>query len=350
MTAAAPNVEIFLGGDSVKDKVNAGDFISYAIERDMFQADMATITLSNKNDIYAGKYDVGAPVVVKIGQGDSIFKGEVVGFEGLYKGGETTKLTIRAMNRMHRMLRSRGSKAFKDQSDQQILEELCKKAQLTLEFKHEKPITYKTVYQHNLSDLEFARMRAARIGCYMWCVDTKLFVKEPDFSQIISPSWSVDKGGNLRTFSPRLSSASVVKKVTVKGHDPEKKELIIGSAEQSKSSLAGKDCVDACAEFKPDETFVVDLPIWTKEEADVLAKARLRDLNMQYITAEAEIASNVDVDLGKVVEIEANAQQKDDPFNGKYYIVGMTHRHTMPKAKEGGQVTILRLARDGQGG
>lgn len=57
-----------------------------------------------------------------------------------------------------------------------------------------------------------------------------------------------------------------------------------------------------------------------------------------------------EVDLGQVIEIEANAQKKEDPFNGKYYIVGITHRHTLPKSKEGGQVTILKLARDGEGG
>ena len=52
----------------------------------------------------------------------------------------------------------------------------------------------------------------------------------------------------------------------------------------------------------------------------------------------------------EVIEITANAQKADDPFNGKYYIMGLTHRHTMPKIKDGGFVTILKLARDAQGG
>jgi len=30
--------------------------------------------------------------------------------------------------------------------------------------------------------------------------------------------------------------------------------------------------------------------------------------------------------------------------------MGITHRHTLPKGKEGGFVTILKLARDAQGG
>ena len=55
-------------------------------------------------------------------------------------------------------------------------------------------------------------------------------------------------------------------------------------------------------------------------------------------------------ELGKIVKVVANAMQGADPFNGKYYIMGLTHRHIAAKSKEGGgYVTILRFARDAQG-
>lgn len=217
--AGSPNVDVLIRDKEIKGE----EFISFVIERDMFQPDMATITLSNQNDIFSGVHAVGTPIEVRIGPGKSIFKGEIIGFEGHYKGGDTTRLTIRAANRMHRLLRVRTSKAFVDKNDQQIIDELCKKAGLKLEFEHKKPVTYKEIYQHNLNGLEFARTRAARIGCYMWCVDTTLFVKEPDFSKVGGVKLSVDQGGNLRTFTPRLSSASIAKKVIVKSWDPEAK-------------------------------------------------------------------------------------------------------------------------------
>jgi hypothetical protein len=57
-------------------------------------------------------------------------------------------------------------------------------------------------------------------------------------------------------------------------------------------------------------------------------------------------------DLGKIVKItpnsDPNSKPADDPFNGKYYIMGLTHRHTATKNKEGGFITVLRLARDAQ--
>ena len=343
MGAAAPNVDVFLDGTEIPD----ADFVSYVVERDMFQPDMATVVLSNQNDIYTPKIKIGVSIEIKVGkEPETIYKGELVGVEGTYKGGQTTRVTLRAMNKMHRLLRMRKSLTFTEKTDQQIISQVAQDAGLTLEWKHEKSITYKHVYQHNLTDLEFIRTRAARMGCHVWCEDTKLYVKEPDLGQKGKVKVSVDKDGNLRAFTPRISSASVVKKVTVKGWNPETKELITGEAQAQNSPLGSENAVSACGSMGNEDTFTVDHPIWSKEEADALAKARLRDLNLNFITGEAEMAGDPKVQLGKTIEIQANASSGSDPFNGNYYVAGVTHRHTMPKSKEGGYVTIVKFMRD----
>lgn len=344
MGAAAPNVDILLDGTEIPDS----DFISYVVDRDMFQPDMAAVVLSNQGDIYSPKIKIGATLEIKVGKNStSIYKGEVIGAEATYQGGQTTRLLFRAMNKMHRLLRMRKSLTFTEKSDQQIISQVCGDAGLSLEWKHEKSITYKHVYQHNLTDLEFIRTRAARMGCHVWCEDTKLFVKEPELDQKSGVKVSVDKDGNLRKFTPRISSASVVKKVTVKGWNPETKELITGQAEAQNSPLAGQNAVAASGDLGKEETFTVDHPIWSKEEADALAKARLRELNLMFLTGEAEMAGDPNVKIGKSIEIQANANDAQDVFNGDYFVTGITHRHTMPKGKDGGYVTIVRFMRDG---
>lgn len=345
---AAPNTDIILDGEEVPDH----DFISYLVERDINQADMAVVMLSNQNDIYTPKAKIGASLEIKVGTASKrIYIGEILGVEPIYRGGDTTKILIRAVNKMHRLIRKRKSLTFTDKTDQQILQQVVGDAGLSLEWKHSKNITYKHVYQHNLNGLEFVRQRAARLGCHVWCVDKTIHVKEPDLNNNSGVKLSVDKGGNLRAFLPRMNSSSVVNKVTVKGWDPEKKELITGSASAENSPLGSQNAVAASSQIGGnEETFTVDHPIWSKEEADALAKARLRDLNLQFMTGEAEIAGNTEVELGTVVEIKANERGGQDPFNGKYYVMGITHRHTLPKGKEGGFVTILKLARDAQGG
>ena len=284
-----------------------------------------------------------------------VYEGEVVGLEPTYKGGEKTRLLIRAMNKFHRLIRIRKSITFTDKTDQQILSQVAGDGGLGLSWKHEKTITYKHVYQHNQSDMEFLRTRAARMGCHVWCVGSNLNVKQPDLGQgpiaILKLSES-SKDGTLRVFTPRISAAAIVKKVTVKGWNPETKELITGEAEVQDSPLGDETSVAASLDLGKEETFTVDHPIWSKEEADALAKARLQDISLGYITGEAEITGDPSMDLGKVVKLIPNqdpdASFPDDPFNGKYYIMGVTHRHIMSKTKDGGYITILRLGRDAQ--
>ncbi|HUJ61581.1 MAG TPA: contractile injection system protein, VgrG/Pvc8 family [Kofleriaceae bacterium] len=351
-SAAAPNVEVYVGGEKVADS----NFLAYTVDRDMFQPDMASIVLSNQGDIYTVKSKVGDAIEIKVGDSStSIYKGEIVGIEPVYKGGEKTRVLIRAMNKLHRMLRKRKSITFTDKTDQQILNQVVGDSGLSLEWKHETSITYKHVYQHNQTDLEFLRTRAARMGCHVWCVDTTVYVKQPDLQSGPIAELKVDESsqtGTLRHFAPRLSSHAIVKKVTVKGWNPETKQLITGEASAQNSPLGSQNAVAGAGDLASDETFTVDQPIWSKEEADALAKARMQDLSLSYVTGEAECSGDPVFDLGKVVSISANsdpdASPSDDPFNGKYYIMGVTHKHQSSKSKDGGFTSILRLARDAQ--
>lgn len=347
-SAASPNVDILIAGKEVPDD----HFLSYVVERDMFQPDMASVVLTNQSDIYS-KSKIGDPIQIKVGNdATSIFEGEIAGLEPVYKGGEKSKILIRGLNKMHLLLRKRKSLTFTDKTDEQILKQVVGDAGLTLEWKHDKSITYKHVYQHNQTDLEFLRMRAARLGCHVWCVGTKIFVKQPDFAQGPIAELKVDESSDaaLRAFMPRMSSAPVVKKVTVKGWNPETKELIVGEAAVASSKLGNKTSVAASNSHGNDETFTVDHPIWSKEEADALAKARLTDLSLGFMTGEAECSGNPVFDLAKTVKVTANASDSSDPFNGNYYVMGVTHRHSASKSKDsGGFVSIVRFARDATG-
>jgi phage protein D len=353
-SAASPNVEILLSGSPVA----GSNFLAFTVDRDMFQPDMAQVVLSNQGDLYTTSVKVGDEIEVKVGDSStSIFKGEVTGIEPVYKGGEKTRVAIRAMNKLHRLTRTRKSITFMDKTDQSILNQVLGDSGLSLEWKHDKSITYKHVYQHNQTDIEFLRQRAARMGCHVWCVGTTVYVKQPDLQTGPVATLKVDESspqGALREFRPRINSAQVVKKVTVKGWNPEKKELITGEASAKNSPLGNENAVTGAGKLVGDETFTVDTPIWSKEEADALANARIQDAGLSYITGEATCTGDPVFDLGKVVKIVPNsdpqAKPGDDPFNGKYYIMGVTHQYTQSKNKDGGYVTVLRLARDAQKG
>jgi hypothetical protein len=193
------------------------------------------------------------------------------------------------------------------------------------------------------------------MGCHLWCWDSTLYCKQPDLSNDSGIEIKLNKtpyvGQQLRAFTPRLSSAPIMKKVTVKGWNPETKELITGEFEAQGSPLGSEHAVAGSGDLGKEETFTVDHPIWSKEEANALAKARHTDLALTFITGECETVGDPSYELGKTVKIVPNPDQGSDVFNGKYYVMGITHRHTAGgKDKGGGYVTILRVARDAQKG
>jgi len=351
--AGAVVVKITVGGDDVPQDHHA----SFVVDRDIHQPDMGTIVLYNQDHRYS-KLAVASEVEVKVSSGGSdvsIYKGEIVGLEPVYRAGEKQRISIRAMNKFHRLIRKRKSVTFTDKTDQQILQQVVQDSGLQLEWKHETSITYKHVYQHNMTDMEFVRMRAARMGCHVWCVGDTLNVKQPDLQQSPKQTLAIDTGissaPQLRGFHPRMSSAPIAKKMTVKGWNPETKQLITGTASAQPSKLGSQNASSASGDMGNEENFTVDHPIWSAEEATAIAKAKLQDAALTYMTGECECVGDPGYELATVVALNINTQDTNDVFNGNYYVMGVTHRYVgSGKERDSGYVTHLKLARDAQKG
>jgi phage protein D len=361
--SGAINFQIKIGGNPVSN----GNFHSFVVERDVNQPDMCAVVLANQASYYTAKYKITDEIEIIVGSDKSIYKGEIVGIEPHFKGGGKTTVLFRGMNKLHQLIRKRKSVTFAEKKESDILKQVLADSGLDLDWKHDKadPIQYKHVYQHNQSDLEFLRTRAGRIGAHVWCVDKKVSVKYPDLQNesgikllLNSASKSASKGTSgdggkttvvgLKNFTPRMSSAPVVKKVTVKGWNPETKELITATATASGSKLGSKDASQAAGNHGGEETFTVDHPIWSKEEAQAVAEGRLIELSLGYITGEADCSGNSEFDLGQVIEVNVDDADAKDPFTGKYYVMGITHRYSSAMGSSDGFTSTLRLARDAQ--
>ncbi|HEY1813136.1 MAG TPA: contractile injection system protein, VgrG/Pvc8 family [Kofleriaceae bacterium] len=349
--AGAITVKITVDGNDVPEDHQA----SFVVDRDIHQPDMATIVLYNQDHRYS-KLAVAAPVEIQIGSpGKSIYKGEIVGLEPVYRAGEKQRISIRAMNKFHRLIRKRKSVTFMDKTDQQILQQVAQDAGLSLDWKHETTINYKHVYQHNQTDMEFVRMRAARMGCHVWCIGDTLNCKQPDLSQAPAQTLAIDtpiaEQPQLRGFHPRMSSAPIAQKMTVKGWNPETKQLITGTASAQPSKLGSQNASAASGNMGNEENFTVDHPIWSVEEANAIAKAKLQDAALTYMTGEAECIGDPGYDIATVIKLNVNTQDPNDVFNGNYYVMGVTHRYmNSGKERDSGYVTHLKVARDAQKG
>ncbi len=339
--------KIKVGGTAIPN----GNWQSFSVDRDLNQPDMATIMLSNSDNSYTKSCQAGQLVEIAIDGGEKIFEGEVVGLEPIYKGKSESKLVLRCFNKLHKLLRGRSSKTYNEKSDKQIITEVLSKHGLTVDWKGPE-ITHKVVYQHNQTDLEFVRMRAARLGLNVCCTGTKVAVKQPELDQDSGIKYTIKQSAGrddqIRSFMPRMSSAPVVKKVTVRGWDEEKKELIVGEASPEGSKLGSSQSNVASAEHGEAETFTVDQPIRSVEEAKALAKARLVELSLGYMTGELEVLGSGKLVPGIVINVTVNSDG-EDKFNGKYFVAGVSHRFTPDSdGDDGGFVSTCRLQRDAQ--
>ncbi len=357
MTQSATNVDfdVKVAGAEVPD----GDVVGFVVERDLGMPDMAMVTVRNNVHQYTAKYKPGDTLELLIGKGAeqtdkvSVFKGEIVGIEPSYRAGGDSKVVIRAYHKLHRLTRGRKSKTYQKQSDQDICSAIAGQHGLSAQAGSTPKITHDHVYQHNQTDLEFLRVRAARLGFSVWGDDTKLYFDAPKLDQDsgIELKLADNQGGGgthfIKSFSARMSNAGVMKKVTVRGWDPIKKQEIVGEESAKASPLGSQNAASTLGDFGEVATFTVDHPIFSVEEAKAIAKSKLGEASMSFVTAEAECRGHPDYKPSIVVKIVVNLDTADDPYNGKYLITGVTHQFSQQKGGgQGGYISLLRLARD----
>ncbi|MEZ4368339.1 MAG: contractile injection system protein, VgrG/Pvc8 family [Kofleriaceae bacterium] len=338
------NWDLKIAGKELPD----GDIVQFVVEKDLNQPDMAIVVLRNDEHTYTAACNHGDPFELKLNKdGKVLFKGEVAGLEPQYKAGGESRLIVRAFGWLHKALAGRVSKTFQDKSDKQIIGEVLGKSPTW----KGPEITHKHVYQHNQSNLEFARLRAARLGCYLWQEGDALMVKRPELDKDSGIEFKIfarEPGEyRLKSFTPRMSTSAITKAVEVRGWNPETKELIVGKATAKSSPLGSSGAAAAAKGNAATETFTVDHPIWSKEEATAIAEARLQELSLAYITGEAEAIGNAAYQPSIVVKIVVK-EAGPDKFNGKYLVTGVTHKYRQGGGAEGGYTTYLRLARDAE--
>ncbi|HTE53310.1 MAG TPA: contractile injection system protein, VgrG/Pvc8 family [Kofleriaceae bacterium] len=349
--------DVWIGCGSHKP-IEDSSIHSMVVDQDTDQADMCVLTLNNASHAFSNDVRLGDEVEVKIGGsgGKTIFKGEVVGVEPVYKTGGESKCVVRAFNRMHRLLRGRKSLTFMKKKDSEIAQMVAKSNNLTAQT-DDTAVAHDHVYQHNQTDLEFLRLLAARNGFEVLCEDKTLHFRKPRADKDSGVELRINEasgGVMLKTFSPRLSSTGLVKEVEVRSWNAEKKEEIVARATAANSSLGNRIAPSEADAFGDRITFTVDRPVSSVEEAKKLAEAKLREILMDFIVGDGLCIGSPEIQAGTVVTITVNPEKPEDRFNGKYFVTGASHRYSHSSIGggegQGGYVTAIRVRRDAAGG
>lgn len=324
---------------------------SIVVDSDAMQPDLATLTIQPGR---APLPKPGQPLRVDlegVKASGTIFKGEVVGIEPVWDATGSSRVVIRAFNKLHRLTRGRKTRTFEKMTDSDIASRIAEENALGFgrDFMAEASRPHDHVFQNNQTDLEFLRTRAARLGFDVWVDDSTLYFQRDGVKESVSLGLGCTaKPGvsttGLRTFHPRLSSAGMVSAVTVRGWDPQKKEEIVGHASRRIIPLS-----DASANLlsPPGQsldlgsTFVLD----TNGGAYGAANGALSALTAQDISA--EVVTDPSAALRARILIAVDTSGSMNRFAGKYYVTAA--RHVYRPGAQGGMLSFGRLLRDDRG-
>jgi len=252
-----------------------------------------------------------------------LISGEITALEPEFGEGMIAELTVRGYDRSHRLYRERKSKTYVNVKDSDLAKQIADAAKLEVVV-DATPTIYDHLYQHNQSDLSFLRQRAWRIGYECYVIDKTLyFRKPPTEAATLTIAW----GADLLAFRPRVALSEQVEEVWVKGWEVQKKATILGRASQGKlyPDTSEKDGKAWSATLKQTSRVVlVDLPVVSQAEADIVAAARLDELSGAFIEAEGTAFRRPDIQAGRRIKIEGLGKR----LSGVYLVTSASHTYT----------------------
>lgn len=223
-------------------------------------------------------------------------------------------------------------KRFPLMHDWEIAQEIARRNNLECVVTKEGP-QHVEVIQKNQDDATFLMERAKRIDfdCFIRTDIEKnesvLHFTKPKDKRDGSAlkAWVFNWGENLIEFSPRLTIAHQVAKVTVRGWDAMKKEVIEFTADASKLPNAGEggttgpELVARALGGKQD--MVVDAPVQSQEEAEKLAVSLLTEKAYGFVTGSGRCIGLPEMRPGDLIEIGGLGTR----FSGNYYVTKVDH-------------------------
>jgi len=306
-------------------------------------------TFTDGGGMFASKFKEGDEITIQVGYDSKMTKmivGEITGVEAIFKEDEPSQFSVRGFDKLHRLSRGKKQRTFLNMKDSQIAQQIAGEMGLSAEV-DDSAIVHDHVFQNNLSDIDFLYSRARGINFEVDVQDTKLLFKKPQVtgSSVATLKWE----DNIRKVRFYLSTAFQVSEVQVRGWSTKDKKEIVGKASSSDvySKMGGDKSGGEVATGKYGQgkivTVVTSDPLQTQEEADAIAKARLNELSLNFITGEAIVEGDAAIKSNAIVEFQGVGKK----FEGQYYVVNAVHTIRPGNDKQNGYTTRFTFKRAG---
>jgi len=281
---------------------------------------------TNDSSVFA----VGDAIEVKLGYYNnltSMIQGEVTSVEAEFSAASLPLLRVRGYDRRHRLQRGRKTRSFLKQSDSDIASSIGSDAGLTTNATATGTF-HDYVLQANQTDWEFLCERASRIRYELFVTGKTLYFRPAANDEGAVLTIDMQNDDDLLEFHPRLSSVAQPTEVTLQSWSIKDKDTITSNSASADivstmgGSQAGADAVQSA--FSDAPQVLTAYPVAAQAEADAIAKARINQAALQYITGEGTCFGKPDIVAGKVITITGIGSR----FSGQYYVTSAIHRVT----------------------
>ena len=274
-------------------------------------------------------YNLGGTLTVSLGytSSEAIIQGEITGLEIDLPGDGAPSLIVRGYDLRHRLRRGTRTDAYAKAADSAIAARIAKRNGLEFVGKATKPI-YDLVIQHEQTDFDFLKERAARIGYEVVVDDKNLDFRPRPLGA--SPKVTLSMSGDVIDFYARMSDASMPSQLRVRGWDATQKQPIDEGA--SATDLTGMGgtvgaTVASSAFSLPTldgKVSQVDQPVFNTEEAKAMAVGQLQDAVLGFMTGEGTALGNPGIRAGTTLGLTNLGNR----FGGTYYVLSAEHTYT----------------------
>lgn len=353
--SAVPAVKLTIGGLQV-DMANPYDIIEVVVDQLADGPTMAYAKLNTHDLDWINKAQIAPDQSMKVDLGydsksseppEPLFSGTVHGWEPQFYGKTPSTLVVRGINSLHKASRGRRTGGFLQKKLSEVAAGIAGRYGMGAGGVEDTKIIQPFIYQANLTDLDFLRELAERVGYEVGCdVTNNLQFRKPKVDQgpVVTFKW----GSNLKRFRGRMNTANTISKVKCVGWDPKEKKPVSGIGTQTDvKKMGGKQSAAQIAgTFEKDsaEMYVDSRPYYSQKDAEAEAKGLIQDLGMNLIVAEIEGEGDAKAAAGKVIKVEGIGKR----FDGDYYIIRARHvLRVDPKLPDFGYVCYLTVRRSG---
>ncbi|MGH2733825.1 MAG: VgrG-related protein [Actinomycetota bacterium] len=281
------------------------------------------------------KIEIGKTITISVisdaqpGGEKLISKAEVTALEAEFEPAGTLSI-IRGLDQSHRLFRGRRTESYQNTTYSDIAKKVARRANIAPGTIDPTTQVFAHVSQGNVSDWEFLKDLARKVGYEVTALDGKLDFRKPTKASGGPASGTLRTenplqltlGANLLRFRSVVTSSEQVKEVKVRAWDVTGKKALIGSApgETGSVTLSVKP-TELAGKFGDPIHIGVDTPYESQAEVDAAAKALAEEIAGSFAAFDGVARGNPKLKAGTAVSLGLAGK----PFDGRYTLTTTRH-------------------------